>query len=265
MIRASIGSNDRSKKSQCLENRCILNFMLREHQGSMSLCGSMEECQKHFKEGNKKCRSKSLEQNDKKLKQAMKIHDRLRKQIGNWKARNAIDISHHDKRFSKCVNELFATLASQSSDEKMKLVRSDNCASEDCEIDEKVSVAHDSPKADDINSLHDENEGRECVDDVLEDNSERNVARCENNVANVNESANVSLDDCFILRITFSCICRDNVDFHIVCAASEFKNSPDFLKEDMLANCKNMCHGKLLMSFKDCLHAEWENKSCESD
>ena len=53
MIRASIDSGNKNKKSQCLENRCVVNSMLRECQGLMSLCGSMEECQNHFKKAEK--------------------------------------------------------------------------------------------------------------------------------------------------------------------------------------------------------------------
>ena len=53
MICASIDSSDKNKKSQHLENRCVSNSMLRECQGLMSLCGSIEECQNHLKKGSK--------------------------------------------------------------------------------------------------------------------------------------------------------------------------------------------------------------------
>ena len=81
----------------------------------------------------------------------------------------------------------------------------------------------------------------------------------------MNESAQVSLDDYYVLRIIFSCLCKEKIDFHIICVASKHKNSSKFLKEDILVNCKSMHDSKLLMSFKNYLYMEWENKEHASN
>ena len=146
-------------------------------------------------------------------------------------------------------------MISQSSNEKIKLVRADDCTAEDCEINEKVSAASNLFKVDEINLLVSENKGSEFIS-VLEDSSERSAIQDENNIVNANESAQVSLDDYHFLHIIFSHLYKENIDFHISCAASKCKNSTKFPKEDMLVNCKSICYGKLLMSFKNYLHVK---------
>ena len=180
------------------------------------------------------------------------------------KINNTIEIIHHCKRFSEYVNKLFAALISQSSDKKIKLVQVDDYTAEDCEINEKFSVASNLSKADEINLLVSENEGSEFIS-ALEDSLERNAIQDEKNILNVNESTQVSQDDYHILCIIFSCLCKENIDFRIICVVSKHKNSAKFPKEDMLVNYKSMHCGKLLMSFKNYLHVEWENKGCASD
>ena len=144
---------------------------------------------------------------------------------------------------------------SQSSDEKIKLVQVDYYTVEDCEMNEKVSVTKNSSEADEIDLLVGKNK-RSIFISMLEDSLEQNVIQDKNNIVSMNEFVQVSLDDYHILRIVFSCVCKENIYFHIICAASKFKNSTKFLKEDTLTNHKSTHCSKLLMSFNNYSYVE---------